>query len=89
MTATRILDGLERVTATGKEADSVARLGFLEWVFLQPGDATAKAAREALNCPAARNAGSAAARAFVDFLRQATLPVSRPGRRGGRLRRVH
>lgn len=76
MTVNQILTGLERSDATGQEADQVARLGFLEWAFTLPGEASAKAARAALDCPEARNADSAAARAFVGFLEQATRPIS-------------
>lgn len=88
MTATRILDGLERSPATGAEADAVARLGFLEWVFGLEGGAARAEARTALASPAAQRPGSAAARRFVAFLRQAALPVSRPtsGQTGRRRR---
>ena len=89
MSVTHILDGLEHSEATGQEADCVARLGFLEWVFTAPGTITPQAARDALNSPAARNPGSDAARAFVGFLRQATQPVNRGGSRRGRQRRLN
>jgi len=89
MTATRILQGLERSTATGAEADSLARLGFLEWAFGLEGAATPAKARAALASPAAQRAESAAARAFVGFLGQATQPVARAGMRRGRKRAVH
>ena len=89
MTANRILDGLESLTATGAEADSVARLGFLEWVFTLPTTVSARAAREALQSPAAQTPNSAAARAFVGYLEQATHPVAAARRRGGRRLRLH
>jgi len=81
MSATRILNGLERVSATGPEADNVARLGFLEWVFGLEGEDTAAKARAALACPAAQRPESPAACAFVSFLRQASRPVSHEVRR--------
>lgn len=89
MTANRILDGLEDSNATGAEADTMARLGFLEWVFTLPSTVTARAARDALKSPAAQNPDSAAARAFVAYLEQATHPVSAVRRRGGRRLRLH
>ncbi len=83
MCVTRILDGLEACEAIGAEADAVARLGFLEWVFSEIGAVSATQARAALDCPAARNAASPAAQAFVGFLQQAGGPgaVSGAGRR--------
>ena len=89
MTATRILNGLERSTATGDEADTVARLGFLEWAFGLEGDATPGAARAALASPAAQEAGSDAARAFVGFLHQAAQPIACRLVRRGRNRMLH
>lgn len=89
MTANRILDGLEMSDATGVEADAVARVGFLEWAFALPVPVTAHAARDALQSQAAQNPDSAAARAFVGYLKQATHPMTPAGRRGGRLRRLH
>jgi len=92
MMATRILNGLELCAATGEEAESVARLEFLEWVFGLDGAATPAEARAALATPAAQRAESDAACAFVGFLRQASRPVSRPatkGARRGRRRTVH
>nr|WP_231125848.1 hypothetical protein [Roseovarius gahaiensis] len=71
MCVTRILDGLEASDAIGAEADAMARLGFLEWVFSETELVTATAARDALDCPAARNAASPAAQAFVGFLQHA------------------
>lgn len=88
MTATLILDGLERSTATGDEAHVVARMGFLEWAFGLEGEATPAEARAALEAPAAKAPESDAAQAFVAFLRQATQPVS-TGFRRGRRRRLH
>jgi len=75
MTVTQILDGLEAMPETGAEADSAARLGFLEWVFASPGAATPQAARDALATDAAQEASSPAARAFVGFLQAACVPV--------------
>lgn len=88
MTATRILNGLERSTATGPEADQVARLGFLEWAFGLEGEATPAEARAALASPEAQRPASAAACAFVTFLHQASQPMTR-GFRRGRRRAVH
>ncbi|RKF16979.1 hypothetical protein D6850_05485 [Roseovarius spongiae] len=77
MTATRIIEGLERSPATGSAAQDVARLGFLEWAFT--GD---EAAQDALNAVAAQRVRSDAARAFVDLLHDACQPLCRaPGRR--------
>ncbi|MFN3209108.1 MAG: hypothetical protein ACE369_08930 [Roseovarius sp.] len=90
MTVTPIMDGLERSPATGAEAEAVARLGFLEWVFGYPGAVTAGVVREALGEPAVQNAGSAAAKAFVGVLEEARLSVvAAPGRRGRTARRLH
>jgi len=89
MTATRIIDGLETLDLKGEDAAAAARLGFLEWVFAMPGAATPQDAMDALDSPEAQNPGSAAAQAFVDFLREATCPVVRPRARGGRARRLH
>lgn len=87
MSATQILNGLERSTATGEEADQVARLGFLEWAFGLEGEATPAEARAALASPAAQRPASAAACAFVTFLHQAAQPMARGFRR--RRRAVH
>ena len=84
MMAIEILNGLERSTATGEAADSIARQGFLEWAFKLSGPAATAEARAALATPEARAPESAAACAFVRFLRQASRPVSRDGRRGRR-----
>lgn len=90
MRVTRILNGLERSTATGPEADTMARMGFLEWAFAEAGPATPQAARRALSLPEAQNPTSAAARAFVGFLEQAIQPIhNASARRGGRARRLH
>lgn len=89
MIATRILNGLETLDLTGADADAAARQGFLEWVFTMPGEATPQAAGEALAAPEAQNAESAAALAFVEFLRQARRGFHRPGTRMGRARRLH
>ncbi|MCR9115061.1 MAG: hypothetical protein NXH84_17410 [Rhodobacteraceae bacterium] len=88
MNANVILNGLERSDATGTEADSMARLGFLEWVFTQPGEATPEAAQDALRQAELQNPSSAAARAFVAILEEATVPM-KPGTRRGRVRVMH
>lgn len=82
MTVMQILDGLERVDATGGEAEAAARLGFLEWAFALPGEATPEAARRALGACAAQGPDSPAARAFVGYLREAGRSIHRPARRG-------
>jgi hypothetical protein len=90
MSVSRIIDGLERSDAEGREADAVARLGFLEWVFTQPEAVTAQDARAALDAPELQNPTSAAAQAFAGFLRQATKAVQGAGARRGRAaRRLH
>lgn len=90
MTVSRIMHGLELSDATGREADAVARLGFLEWVFTQPDVVTAREARAALDAPELQNPTSAAARAFAGFLRQATQAMQGAGARRGRAaRRLH
>jgi hypothetical protein len=83
----RIIGALEDSSAEGAQALAAARLGFLEWVFAAPGPVTAHMARDALGTQAARAAQSAAARAFVGCLREASLPgptggARRSGRRG-------
>jgi len=89
MTAMKILRGLETNDATGPEANTVARLGFLEWAFLQTGSATPDAARAALRTIAMKAPNSEAACAFVGFLEEATRMVYRPVRRRGRSQRLH
>ena len=91
MCVTRILDGLEASDAIGAETDAVARLGFLEWVFSETGAVTATDARDALDCPAVRNAASPAAQAFVGFLQQAGCngALSGAGRRRRRAAAWH
>lgn len=90
MTVTHIVDGLERCDATGSEADAMARLGFLEWVFAHPGTVTGKVVRDALADPAVQNPSSDAARAFVGVLQEARcLDATSPARRGRHTRRVH
>ena len=88
MTATRIIQGLERLKLTGSDADAAARMGFLEWAFMDPEQVTPFKAAAALKAPEAQAAESAAAQAFVSFLRDASLPVS-PPRRRGRAGRLH
>ncbi|KZY35966.1 hypothetical protein A3731_16420 [Roseovarius sp. HI0049] len=82
------MDGLERSDATGPEADSVARLGFLEWAFGLEGEVTPAKAKAALDSAEAQGPESDAACAFVLFLRQATRPVT-GGLRRGRRRALH
>ncbi|WP_306113209.1 MULTISPECIES: hypothetical protein [unclassified Roseovarius] len=82
MSITRILNGLECMNETGNDAVQAARLGFLEWAFCARDGGTPQAARAALGDPAAQNASSDAAKAFVAYLRDATRPVvARPRRR--------
>lgn len=81
MMAARLLDGLERLDATGEEAFAAARLAFLEWIFAQPGVVTASQAREALNALKAEAPESDAGQAFLRYLRQASVPVLRPRNR--------
>ncbi len=81
MSASQILNGLERSESTGSEADAVARMGFLEWAFAQEGAVTAADAREALESREAQTAVSDAARAFVGFLSEAAMASTTVGRR--------
>jgi len=85
----RIIGALEDSRAEGAQAIAAARLGFLEWVCAAPGPVTAHMARDALGTQAARRAQSAAARAFVGCLREASMPApaARAGRNGARARR--
>lgn len=85
MSITRILNGLEGLEETGADAVQAARLGFLEWAFCARDGGTAQAARVALDSRAARNASSDAARAFVEFLHDATRPATPRPRRRARL----
>lgn len=85
MTVARIIHGLETLTATGPDAATAARLGFLEWAFCARDGGTPQAARDALDSHAARNAQSDAARVFVGYLRQATFAPLAKGRRRTRL----
>ena len=90
MGVTRILDGLEASDAAGAEADAVARLGFLEWIFATPDSVTPAMVARALDSPAARNAASPAAQAFVAVLRQAHgTTLCPPVRRRRRAPAVH
>ncbi|MFK7938301.1 MAG: hypothetical protein AB8B82_02910 [Roseovarius sp.] len=88
MTATRILIGLEALDVTGPDADTAARMGFLEWAFMDPDVITADKAAAALSAPEAQSAESAAAQAFVGYLRDASKPGLSPRRRG-RAARLH
>ena len=89
MSATQILSGLETLDLKGEAATAAARLGFLEWVFGQTGEATPKDAQDALSALGQEAPESAAAQAFVTYLQQACLPAPRPQRRLGRARRLH
>lgn len=82
MSLIRIIDALEDSPSHGAQAQALARLGFLEWVFAAPGPVTAAMAREALASPAARGAQSDAARAFLGYLHAACVPAVAPARRG-------
>lgn len=88
MTATRILMSLETLDLTGHDADTAARMGFLEWALGDSGIVTPAMAAAALNAPEAQHPESAAARAFVGFLRDATRKLTAPRRRG-RASRLH
>lgn len=89
MSFQRIMDGLERSPAIGRQAVKVARIGFLNWACSVEGPVTAQLARAALDCPEAEAAESDAARAFVGFLREASRAgLARPMRRG-RARVLH
>lgn len=90
MTVHRILDGLERCDATGPEADAIARLGFLEWVFGYPEQITGQVVSQTLAQSCVQNPSSEAARAFVGQLREArSVSGSVPARRGRHQRRLH
>lgn len=79
----RIMQRLEQCDATGAQAVRVARLAFLDWVCAADGPVTAQMARAALESVLARGAESAAARAFVEMLGQASRGrVASPLRRG-------
>ena len=83
MTVMRIVEGLERCDAQGRAAQDAARLGFLEWVFTQPGQVNAQEIRAAQAELSARGVSSDAARAFADVLGQA-MPGLQASRRRGR-----
>lgn len=89
MSFLRIIDGLERSPATGAQAMQVARMGFLQWACAAEGLVTAQMARMALESPAARRAESAAARAFVGFLQEASRECLALPMRRGRARVLH
>jgi len=93
MTAARILDGLDRLDLAGDEAVAAARLGFLEWVFTQPGSVSACEARAALDGLRGQTPASDAAHAFLGYLREACGTGAHPAvrRRGeaGRPARLH
>lgn len=88
MTAIRILHGLEDVSGTGAEAEGMARLGFLEWVFASPGTLTPAAARRALEDIAPHAPESEAACAFVGYLEEAARMTCLPRARRGRAARL-
>ncbi|MEM8775810.1 MAG: hypothetical protein AAGF53_12305 [Pseudomonadota bacterium] len=82
MNATMILRHLEESAATGAEADALARLGFMQWMFEHPGYITSVELNSALSEPALKTPESAAAQAFVGFLKDAeTTPITRARRR--------
>ncbi len=85
MTVSHIINGLETMDLTGAEATQAARLGFLEWAFCDLDGGTPQAARAALDCAEAQSPNSAAAQAFVSYLREATLTLNRPKRRRARV----
>ncbi len=89
MVLTRILNGLEQSPAQGVDAQSIARLGFLEWLLSSPEGVTAKDAKEALLQPSIRDAESAAALEFVTFLEQATVQIAARRSRRKRADRLH
>ncbi len=94
MTALAIMDGLQRLAREGDAAEQAARLGFLEWVFALPPDASPQqAASRALDGLDPPEAPSAAAAAFLEFLEQATRPsvvgATRRGGARGRRRALH
>lgn len=88
MSLQRIVEGLEQSEATGREAQAMAKLGFLEWVFAQPGAVSAPVVREALAELAVCRVTSDAACAFAEVMRQAAPGVQPAARRRGRLKRV-
>lgn len=89
MSFLRIIDGLERSSATGHQAVQAARIGFLHWACAVEGPITAQMARAALECPEVQAAESAAARAFAGILKEASREcLSQPMRRG-RARVLH
>lgn len=88
MSLQRIVEGLEQSDATGCEAQAVAKLGFLEWVFSQPGAVSGPVVREALDELAVCRLTSDAACAFAEVMRQAAPAVPPVARRGGRLKRA-
>ncbi|MFB9149978.1 hypothetical protein [Roseovarius ramblicola] len=87
---TRIIGALENSPTEGAQALAAARHGFLEWVLAAPGPVTARMARDALETPAARDAQSAAARAFVGCLHEASRSLTGGAvrRRAARVRRA-
>lgn len=82
MSLSRIIDALEHSPSRGAQAQALARLGFLEWLFAAPGPVTAAMVREALATGAAQGAQSDAARAFVGYLHAACVSTVAPARRG-------
>lgn len=89
MSLDRILDGLEQSNSTGAQAFDHARVGFLEWAVSLSGPVTPNVARAALAAPAVLAAQSAAARAFVGYLEQASHTAHMKNLRRGRARVLH
>ena len=89
MSLDRILDGLEQSNSTGAQASHHARRSFLEWAVSVAGPVTPKVARAALAAPAVLAAESAAARAFVGYLEQASRTAHMQKPRRGRARVLH
>lgn len=85
MTAPAIMDGLQRLGREGEAAEQAARMGFLEWVFALPPEASPQqAASRALDRLERPAAPSAAAAAFLGFLEEAArLTLEDATRRGG------
>lgn len=89
MSFLRIMTGLERSPATGRQAVLAARMGFLHWACGVEGPVTAQMARAALECPEVQAAESAAARAFVGILEEASRECLGLPMRRGRARVLH
>ncbi|MEL6934719.1 MAG: hypothetical protein AAFO17_16750, partial [Pseudomonadota bacterium] len=88
MHATAILRHLEESAATGAEADALARMGFMQWMFEHPGCITHIELKSALSEPALQTPASPAALAFVGFLKDAEITPTPVTRRRLRTERV-